>query len=850
MPNDRQLTLHTPTLVGSQALLVRRIEGHEGLSQLFRYDVTLYAKSDSVDFSQVLGHELCVGLALPSGGERYFHGYVASFGSVGSEGEFTVYRAELRPHLWRLTRTTNCRIFQGVTVPEIVEGICREYGLDIKPDYDGGNRKVNYLPWNYCVQYRETDFAFVSRLLEQEGIHYYFRHERDKHTLVLADSNISVKAGAIRNYEKVEYTRAHNMLNRREGTGGAAAELIWDFRMTSSVLPDRVTLTDYDFRTPKEPLGRDSGSEVQRDHGHATPSEYEVYDHLETVVQQEGYSAELTADYARIRAEEAHVRYAVICAQTDARGLCAGAVVSLINGPAASKSIHYLILHSALSAEMDVRSSSASGGGSTVYQASFEAIDRAQPYRPARATPKPIIAGPQSAIVAGPKGSGDIASDEWGRIFVKFHWARKVKEDDKDLSCWLRVSQNSAGANWGSMFIPHIGQEVLVGFIEGDPDRPVVIGKVYNGLNKPPLTLPDYKYKSIMRDHYGNEIIFDGTPGSEHMAFHSPSHDSVLMLGKGSKDTTKSDRVSASLNKKTYAIGDNESYTRGNSFTLKKGTNTSIDLGIKISATAGTEIKATAAASFELRMGTNMTYAMNATITWGHGTELRKSKGGYTRMSSKDVVLDSATKAIVSGGADDFSMLESTDSAISLSFDKSAPSRKGSIAKVDAVLAGMAGALAAGTTVLTGLGKFEYDRVKYDAKKNLDGSISNEAEADLSEFTAWCEGDTRIAGAAATSMLGGVLASKLSVPAPSHPSPSAKVRLSEDQVQLFAGQKGESEIILQKLGGIILAAEGDVAIDSVKHGVQLSAAKGISIKSGTALNIDCRVKHRNLEIWK
>jgi type VI secretion system secreted protein VgrG len=151
MANERQLTLHSPVLSGDQALVVRRIEGREGLSQLFHYDVTLYAHSEDVDFSQVLGHELCVGLELPGGKERYFHGYVASFADVASAGEYTVYRAELRPHLWRLTRATNSRIYQGETVPNIVEGILRHYGLDIDAHYGGGNRG-DYLPWEYCVQ--------------------------------------------------------------------------------------------------------------------------------------------------------------------------------------------------------------------------------------------------------------------------------------------------------------------------------------------------------------------------------------------------------------------------------------------------------------------------------------------------------------------------------------------------------------------------------------------------------------------------------------------------------------------------------------------------------------------------
>lgn len=547
--NERQLTLHTPILAGDQKLMIRRIEGQEGLSSLFSYEVQLYARSESVDFDAVLGQEMCIGIELPNRKERYIHGIVSSFASVGQEGEMVVYRAELRPHLWRLTRATNCRIFQNETVPNIVKKVLDEHGVsNVETHYGTGNRGP-YLPWEYCVQYRESDFAFVSRLLEYEGIHYSFEHDKKRHVLVLADANLTHEP--VPGYETVEYTRAVNMHNRRE-------ETVWEWKQRRAVLPGRAAVTDYDFRTPKADLKGESGSEVKRSHEH---SDYEVYDHLETVVQQVGYSAQTSADYARIRSEELHTRFESIHANTDARGLCAGAVLKLRNAPGQADKERFLITSTFLTVENDALASHESAAGSMVYQCSFQAIDMKHPFRPARTTPKPVVPGPQSATVAGKSGQ-HFWTDEWGRIRVKFHWDR-VGKGDENSSCWVRVAQASAGTTWGSMFVPHIGQEVLVGFIEGDPDRPVVVGTVYNGNNKPPATLPANGYKSVIRDFFGNEIVMDSTPGKEHMALYSPSHTSSLQLGKSVKHFTKSKTASYSF--------DSESYTFWKEVQLHKG---------------------------------------------------------------------------------------------------------------------------------------------------------------------------------------------------------------------------------------------------------------------------------------
>lgn len=306
--SDRQLTLYSPALDGKQALLVRQLEGREAISELFAYQVTLYSASDEVDFSKVLGHEMSIGLLQPRGEggkaekERFIHGYVSAFSSIGTEGDFHLYSAELRPNLWRLTRSINCRAFQGQSVPDIVTAILNEHGItDIPAVWSR-----SYLPWEYCVQYRESDFAFISRLMEREGIHYYFKHAKGKHTLCLADTNASEP---IKGYEDVPFKLDHSH--------HPGVETVWSLNLSQRVLPDRTVLTDYDFTKPAQPLLRSSGSEVKRKHDDA--ADYEVYDHMETVVQQTGYDPALTEEYARIRSEELHSQYAVIHCETDAR---------------------------------------------------------------------------------------------------------------------------------------------------------------------------------------------------------------------------------------------------------------------------------------------------------------------------------------------------------------------------------------------------------------------------------------------------------------------------------------------------------------------------------------------------
>ncbi|MCK4629396.1 MAG: type VI secretion system tip protein VgrG, partial [Sedimentisphaerales bacterium] len=410
-------------------------------------------------------------------------------------GNLSHFQATIVPWLWFLTRVADCRIFQKITIPDIIKEVFRERGFTDFDDKLSGS----YREWEYCVQYRETDFNFVSRLMEQEGIYYYFRHENGKHTLVLADS-----IGAhepFPDYEEIRY----------QPSGGAISkgEYISDWDVEKEVQPSQYALNDFDFKNPKVDLRAVSKMECE-----LTEANYEVYDYPgEYSVTQDG------ENYARTRIEELHTQYEVVSGNSDARGMCTGFTFKLTGYRLEAQCREYLITSATYQLDSGGYEAGRVGEGGPVYSCGFTAIDAQQPFRSSRNTSKPSISGPQTAEVVGPKGE-EIHTDEYGRVKVQFHWDRQGMKDENS-SCWIRVSQSWAGKNWGAMIIPRIGQEVIVEFLEGDPDRPIITGVVYNADNMPPYPLPANKTMSTLKSNSSkegqgfNEIRFEDKKDEE-----------------------------------------------------------------------------------------------------------------------------------------------------------------------------------------------------------------------------------------------------------------------------------------------------------------------------------------------
>ena len=483
-------------------LLLTNMSGTEQLGRPFQCELELASEDHQIKYTDIVGQNVTIRLNLSEDKTRYFNGFVSRFTQTLPVGGLARYRATIVPWLWFLTRTADCRIFQEKTVPDIIEDVFREHGFtDFERSLSG-----SYRTWLYCVQYRETDFNFVSRLMEQEGIYYFFKHENGKHSLVLADS-----AGAHEPYPELEELEYHPA-----DKGTKIEECISDWVVGTHLQPGSYALKDFDFENTKKDL--QARAKVEREHASAT---FEIYDYPGeyTEVKPDG------EDYARKRIEELQAQYEVIRAESDARGVCTGCTFKLIDHPRDDQNKKYLITSADYNINAGEFYSGSQTGGEGLYTCSFTAIDATQPFRAARITPKPSIPGPQTAMVVGKSGE-EIWTDEYGRVKVQFHWDRYGKADENS-SCWIRVAQVWAGKNWGAMYIPRIGQEVIIEFLEGDPDQPIITGRVYNADAMPPCKLPSEKTKSTLKSNSSkggggfNEIRFEDKKGDEQIFIHA-----------------------------------------------------------------------------------------------------------------------------------------------------------------------------------------------------------------------------------------------------------------------------------------------------------------------------------------
>ena len=494
------------TALGEDVLVFYRMIGTEQIGRLFEYEIEMLSEKTYIKLADILGKNITVRMQLPEkrgAGTRYFNGFVTRFSYLGMRGmRYGAYRAIVHPWLWFLTRTSDCRIFQNKTVPDIIEQIFRDHGFtDFKRSLTG-----HYRTWEYCVQYRETDFNFVSRLMEQEGIYYYFDHENGKHTLILADGLSSHKV--FRHYADVPYYPPDAMQWRER-------DHLYEWVVEKQVQPGKYALNDFDFTAPTKSLRKTLS--LPKDHA---MGKFEMYD----------YPGEYTEpsdgdNYTKIRLQELLAQHKVIQAQGVCRGLSTGCLFSLTNSGNQDQDRQYLVTSARYELQADPYESVPAPEGSKPYQVSITAIDAQEPYRAPRITQKPLIKGPQTAIVVGESGE-EIYTDKYGRVKCHFHWDRYDKADENS-SCWIRVAQSWAGKKWGALYLPRVGQEVIVDFLEGDPDQPIITGRVYNGANMPPYNLPDKKTMSTLKSLSSkggggfNELRFEDEKGKEQIFLHA-----------------------------------------------------------------------------------------------------------------------------------------------------------------------------------------------------------------------------------------------------------------------------------------------------------------------------------------
>ena len=495
----RAMEIVTP--LGPDVLLFHQMRGREALSRMSDYQVTLLSRHD-IEFDDILGRAVSIRLALADGGPREFNGYVTRIAQHGTRGRYNRYRATVSPWLWFLTRTSDCRVFQDRTVPEIVDAVFANHPADHRWELT-----TDYRRRPYCVQYRESDFSFVSRLLEEEGIYYYFTHRDGRNTVVLTDSSAS--HAVFPGYARVPFRRSAGRLADHD-------EHIETWSVSRQVQPGAYAHRDYDPERPNVELFTRAATRRGYAQGHDEHYDYPgAYFH-----KAEGER------YAAVRLEEYSSRSDTARAATNARGVAVGHRLTLTGHPREDQNLEYVVRSAAYDLEFSDYEAMPERRD-PIYRCRFAAIPSERQFRPSRRARKPFVRGLQTAIVVGPEGQ-EIHADALGRIKVQFHWDRYGRRDEHS-SCWIRVSQFWAGHHFGALFTPRIGQEVLVDFIEGDPDRPIVVGRVYNGLQKPPYDLPAHQTQSGVKTRStpngaataGNEIRFEDRKGNEELFMHA-----------------------------------------------------------------------------------------------------------------------------------------------------------------------------------------------------------------------------------------------------------------------------------------------------------------------------------------
>jgi type VI secretion system secreted protein VgrG len=597
---DRLIAAKTP--LADDFFLLQGFSGTEAISSLFQFQLDLMADSKkTVEFDKLLGQKVTVTLLMPENKKRYFSGIVNRFsqgmevrGGTKETTAFILYRAQIVPQFWLLTRKVQSRIFQQKSVPDILKEVLK--GLDVTWDIKG-----TFEPRDYCVQYRESDFNFASRLMEEEGIYYFFKHDASSHKMVVANSPAS--HADVPGATKVSF-------------GEVAGEQfdtdrIYGWEKTQEIRSGKYTLWDHSFELPDKNLEAkktilESLSVGSVDHKLKVGGndQFEIYDYPGAYAQRfdgiapgggsrSGDVQKIFDDNVRtvgIRMQEETLPSLVIAGESNCRQFASGHKFTLekhfnANGP-------YVLTKLEHSATMGSTYVHSGEDEAPSYRNVFDCIPSALPYRPLRVTPKARVDGTQTAVVVGPSGE-EIFTDKYSRVKVQFHWDREGKKDASS-SCWVRVATPYAGKNRGWIRIPRIGEEVIVDFLEGDPDQPIIVGCVFNFNNMPPYVLPDNKTQSGLKtrstlkgeiEHF-NELRFEDKKDSEEVYLHAQKdlvciveNNAIVQVGYELKDGThKSDDGSQTV--KIYKDRTETLETGNESVTVQKGNRTvTLDTG-------------------------------------------------------------------------------------------------------------------------------------------------------------------------------------------------------------------------------------------------------------------------------
>jgi type VI secretion system secreted protein VgrG len=637
--DTRLIGIETP--LGKDVLLLRGFSGQESISQLSTFELDLLSKDPEIKFEDIIGKRVTLRVTLSEDKNRYFNGFISRFVQTGAQTGMPNYRATMVPWLWFLTKTTDCRIFQNKTVSDIIQQICKEYGFtDIKTKL-----QATYEPRDYCVQYRETDYNFVARLMEQYGIFYFFEHEKEKHTLVLTDNPDAHQPCP--EQPKAKWNP--------QGSKSLTEDVVNTLEVEKIFRPGKYALTDFNFETPSTSLL----SEIDTTIAVGGNSKYEVYDYPGEY-ENKGQGKTLV----KVRMEEQEVKHLYVTGTSSCRAFSTGYRFDFEDYSRADLNQAYVLTTVSHTATVgDTYTTGKSGDGTEAYTNAFTCMPHKVPFRPPQITPKPIIQGPQTAVIVGPSGE-EIYSDKYGRVKAQFHWDREGARDENS-SCWIRASQNWAGKQWGGMFVPRIGQEVIVEFLEGDPDRPIITGRIYNAEQMPPYALPANQTQSGVKSNSSkggggsNELRFEDKKGSEEVYLHGQK-DWNILIENDKGQTIGHDETLEVKNNRTKKIGVDQSEDIGSNKTIKVGANHTEDIGgnqsitvnrnktelilINAAETVGVAKELTVGGLLQITVGG----AMNETVAGAKAEEVGAFKGEAVGGNKSEAI--GGNRSLTTGG--------------------------------------------------------------------------------------------------------------------------------------------------------------------------------------------------------
>lgn len=637
------------TPLGQDALLLVGFSGEESISRLFNFHLDLIAENGTnVAFDRLLGQKVTVRLALDNRRNRYFSGVCNRVIKGHRDTTFTSYRMEVVPEFWFLTRRAQSRIFQHLSVPEILKEVLG--GLNVTFELQG-----TFHPRDFCVQYRETDFNFASRLMEEEGIFYFFQHTIRGHTLVVANTPQS-------------HPRMPELSTVifEELTGGLRDEMrVREWEKVQELRSGKYTLWDHSFELPHQHLEADEPilpevlvGKVAHKLNIGGKGALEIYDYPGGYAQRFDGVAKAGGDRSgdlkkifednkrttKIRMQQEALLSLVIQGGGDCRNFVSGHKFTLERHIDANG--EYLLVSVTHSSQLPANYRS--GDGEFFYQNNFTSIPFAVPYRPLMLTPKPVVQGTQTAIVVGPPGE-EIFVDKYGRVKVQFHWDRAGRAN-ADSSCWIRVAQNMGGVRWGSAFWPRIGQEVIVDFLEGDPDQPIIIGTVYNASEMPPYKLPDEKTKTVIFKSNSskggggfNEFRVEDKKGKEQIFIHAERNKDIRIRNNRYETVGNSSHFIVYGDQFERVGGDKHLYVKSDQNEKVDGT---------VSLIVGADKQQKVADKYALDAGTEIHLKSGMNLVLETGTSLTLKVGGnFININPGGVFISGTMVMINSGGS-------------------------------------------------------------------------------------------------------------------------------------------------------------------------------------------------------